>query len=90
MKFSAANEYLSVLFAGDLGPFGGPSPDSATAGQIRSEQMKAILRSAPGMMIATASNATVLAIALWGSPDQWLALSWSSAMVVAAFFLSLK
>ena len=76
-------EYFSQLFAGDLRAFGGPSPDKDTAGQIRSEQIKIVRGSAPGMLIANACNAMVLAMALWTGPDRWLVVSWASVVVSA-------
>ncbi|MBR1156086.1 bifunctional diguanylate cyclase/phosphodiesterase [Bradyrhizobium sp. JYMT SZCCT0428] len=84
------SEYFSMLFAGDLRAFGGPSPDQDTAGLIRSEQIKIVRRSALGMLIANACNAMVLAMALWTGPDRWLAVSWASVVVSAAVFLGIK
>ena len=81
---SSRRVYLSKLFAGDLSPFGGPSPDQSVAGQIRSEQMKGVLRSAPGMMLAVCANAAVLAIALWSNEDRWYGLAWAIVVISAA------
>ena len=90
MGSGAAKDYLSRLFAGDLQMFGGPSPDSATAGQIRSEQMKRILKSAPGLMVANAANSSVLAIALWTGPNRWLAIAWAGMVISASIFFGIK
>ena len=73
--------FFSRLFAGDLGSFGGPSTEEAVAGQIRAEQICLVLRNTPGMMVANACNAIVLAIALWKSPDGIYAALWAAAMV---------
>src|SRR2546430_3025830 len=73
--------YFSRLFAGDLAAFGGPSTDEAVAGQIRAEQICLVLRNSPGMMLANACNATVLAIALWQSPDGIPAAVWAAFVV---------
>lgn len=82
--------YLSTLFAGDLAAFGGPSAEEAVAGQIRAEQICLVLRSTPGMMLANACNATVLAIALWKSPDGVYAALWAAVMVFGATVSSFK
>ncbi len=65
--------YLSKLLAADLAVFGGPRTSEAVAGHIRAEQLSIVLRYAPGIMLANACNAVVLAAALWNSPDRWLA-----------------
>jgi diguanylate cyclase (GGDEF)-like protein len=78
------------LFAGDLAAFGGPSTDEAVAGQIRAEQICLVLRNSPGMMAANACNATVLAIALWKSPDGIYAALWSAVMAFGSTLSGLK
>jgi diguanylate cyclase (GGDEF)-like protein len=78
------------LFAGDLAAFGGPSKDEAVAGQIRAEQICLVLRNSPGMMAANACNATVLAIALWKSPDGIYAALWSAVMAFGSTLSGLK
>ena len=82
--------YFSRLFAGDLGSFGGPSTEEAVAGQIRAEQICLVLRNTPGMMVANACNATVLAIALWKSPDGIYAALWAVVMVFGSTLSGLK
>jgi diguanylate cyclase len=82
--------YFSRLFAGDLGCFGGPSTEEAVAGQIRAEQICLVLRNSPGMMLANACNATVLAIALWKSPDGIYAALWAVVMVFGSALSGLK
>ncbi len=82
--------YFSRLFAGDLGSFGGPSTEEAVAGQIRAEQICLVLRNTPGMMVANACNATVLAIALWKSPDGIYAALWAAVMVFGSTLSGLK
>ena len=82
--------YFSRLFAGDLAAFGGPSTEEAVAGQIRAEQICLVLRNSPGMMAANACNATVLAIALWESPDGIYAALWAAVMVFGSTLSGLK
>jgi diguanylate cyclase (GGDEF)-like protein len=87
-------EYLkscfSRLFAGDLSSFGGPSTEEPVAGQIRAEQICLVLRNSPGMMLANACNATVLAIALSQSPDGIYAALWAAVMVFGSTVSGLK
>jgi diguanylate cyclase (GGDEF)-like protein len=82
--------YFSRLFAGDLGAFGGPSTEEGVAGQIRAEQICLVLRNSPGMMLANACNATVLAIALWKSPDGIYAALWAAVMVFGSTLSGFK
>src|SRR6266849_4330688 len=82
--------YFSRLFAGDLAALGGPSTEEAVAGQIRAEQICLVLRNSPGMMAANACNATVLAIALWKSPDGIYAALWAAVMVFGSTLSGLK
>jgi diguanylate cyclase (GGDEF)-like protein len=81
---------FSKLFAGDLTAFGGPKVAESVAAQIRAEQLTLVLRHTPGMMLANACNATVLAIALWHSPDGWFAALWASALVFLSALSGLK
>jgi len=60
------------------------------AGQIRAEQICLVLRNSPGMMLANACNATVLAIALWKSPDGIYAALWAAVMVFGSALSGLK
>lgn len=76
--------YVARLFAGDLSAFGGPATDEAVAGYIRAEQMSLVLGYSVGIMLANACNATVLAIALWQSPDRTFALIWAVIVAGAA------
>ena len=82
--------YFSKLFAGDLTAFGGPAVEETVAAQIRAEQLTLVLRNTPGMMLANACNATVLAIALWNSPDGAFAALWASAIVFLSTLSGLK
>ena len=82
--------YFSKLCAGDLTAFGAPAVEETVAAQIRAEQFSLVLRHTPGMMLANACNATVLAIALWNSPDGAFAALWASAMVVLSTLSGLK
>ena len=84
------NSYFSRLFAGDLTAFGGPPTDEVVAGFIRAEQIGLVLRHAPSIMLANACNATVLAVALWNSPDGIFAALWAAAVVSCAIFFGVK
>ena len=81
---------FSKLFAGDLTAFGGPQVDETVAAQIRAEQLTLVLRHTPGMMLANACNAAVLAIALWHSPDGAFAAMWASALIFLSGLSGLK
>jgi diguanylate cyclase (GGDEF)-like protein len=76
--------YVARLFAGDLSAFGGPATDETVAGHIRAEQMSLVLGYSVGIMLANACNATVLAIALWQSPDRTFAVIWAVIVAGAA------
>lgn len=82
--------YLSKLFAGDLTAFGGFPIAEAVAAQIRAEQLTLVLRHTPGMMLANACNALVLALALWNSTDGMLAALWASAVVCCSTLFGIK
>lgn len=82
--------YVARLFAGDLSAFGGPATDEAVAGHIRAEQMSLVLGYSVGIMLANACNATVLAIALWPTPDRIPALIWAVAVAGAAMAFGLQ
>ncbi|MCA1378767.1 MULTISPECIES: EAL domain-containing protein [unclassified Bradyrhizobium] len=84
------SSYVSKLFAGDLAAFGGPATDEAVAGHIRAEQISLVLGYSLGIMLANACNATVLAIALWHSPNRNYALIWAAAVVCGALSIGLK
>lgn len=84
------SSYLSRLFAGDLAAFGGPPTDETVAGHIRAEQVSLVLRYSPGIMLANACNAAVLAIALWPSPDRFPALVWAAVVGCGALIVGLK
>ncbi|MGY4174981.1 diguanylate cyclase (GGDEF)-like protein [Bradyrhizobium sp. USDA 4518] len=84
------NSWLSKLLAGDLAAFGGPATDEAVAGYIRAEQISLVLGYSLGIMLANACNATVLAIALWRSPDRNFALIWAATVVCGALSIGLK
>jgi diguanylate cyclase len=82
--------YVARLFAGDLSAFGGPVTDEAVTGHIRAEQMSQLLGYSVAIMLANACNATVLAIALWQSPDRMFALIWAVAVAGAAIAFGLQ
>lgn len=82
--------YVARLLAGDLSAFGGPATDEAVAGHIRAEQMSLVLGYSVGIMLANACNATVLAIALWPTPDRIPALIWAVAVAGAAIAFGLQ
>jgi diguanylate cyclase len=84
------SSYFSKLFAGDLTAFGGLPTDEAVAGHIRAEQVSLVLSYSLGIMLANACNATVLAVALWHSPDRTFALVWAAAVASAAIFFGLN
>jgi diguanylate cyclase (GGDEF)-like protein len=84
------SSYFSKLFAGDLAAFGGPATDETVAGHIRAEQISLVLGYSLGIMLANACNATVLAIALWHSPDRIPALIWATAVAGGAMFFGLN
>ncbi|MCG2632913.1 EAL domain-containing protein [Bradyrhizobium sp. WYCCWR 13023] len=83
MRIQLTN-YFARLFAGDLSAFGGPATDETVAGHIRAEQMSLVLGYSVGIMLANACNATVLAIALWQSPDRTFAAIWAIIVASAA------
>ncbi|QOZ47312.1 GGDEF-domain containing protein [Bradyrhizobium sp. CCBAU 53340] len=82
--------YVARLFAGDLSAFGGPATDETVAGHIRAEQMSLLLGYSVGIMLANACNATVLAIALWQSPNRTFALIWAVIVAGAAIAFGLQ
>ena len=82
--------YFSKLFAGDLTAFGGSPVEETVAAQIRAEQLTLVLRHTPGMMLANACNALVLALALWNSPDGTSAALWASAVVCTSMLSGIK
>ncbi len=84
------SSFVSKLFAGDLAAFGGPSPDETVAGFIRAEQVALVLRHTPGIMLANACNAAVLALALWNSPDAALGQIWAVAVICATAWTGIK
>ncbi len=84
------SSYFSKLFAGDLAAFGAPPADEAVAGHIRAEQISLVLGYSLGIMLANACNATVLAVALWHSPNGNLALGWAAAVAGVAVAIGLQ
>jgi diguanylate cyclase (GGDEF)-like protein len=82
--------YFSKLFAGNLAAFGGPPTEELVAGYIRAEQIALVLRHSRGIMLANACNATVLAMALWNSPDGMFAALWAATVVCGATFFGVK
>lgn len=81
---------VSKLLAGDLAVFGGAPTDEEAAGVIRAEQVALVLRHAPGIMLANAGNALVLVLALWATPERWLAVLWSVAVIGTVLATLLK
>ncbi len=82
--------YFSRLFAGDLSAFGCEPIEETIAAQIRAEQLTHVLRQTPGMMLANACNALVLALALWNSLDGVSAALWAFAMICGSTWSGLK
>lgn len=84
------SSYFSKLLSGDLAAFGAPPTDEAIAGYIRAEQISLVLGYSLGIMLANACNATVLAVALWHSPDSKLALVWAAAVASGAILIGVQ
>ncbi|MBR0719701.1 bifunctional diguanylate cyclase/phosphodiesterase [Bradyrhizobium liaoningense] len=82
--------YFARLFAGELSVFGGPATDEAVAGHIRAEQMSLVLGYSVGIMLANACNATVLAVALWYSPDRKFVFAWAIVVATGAIAFGLQ
>jgi diguanylate cyclase (GGDEF)-like protein len=81
---------LSRASSGDLSCFGGPVMNEDVAGRIRAEQISAIFQYLPWMMLANASNALIVIIALRKSPDWAWALAWSAIVVAYAIYFWTK
>ena len=69
---------------GDLSLVAGPVLTEQMAGRVRAEQVGQVARYTPGMMLANACAAPVLAGALWPSPSRWAALAWAAVMIAMA------
>ncbi|HYY83675.1 MAG TPA: EAL domain-containing protein [Beijerinckiaceae bacterium] len=69
---------------GDLSLVAGPVLTEQMAGRVRVEQVAQVARYTPGMMLANACAAPVLAAALWPSPARWAALAWAAVMIAIA------
>ena len=52
--------------------------DHADATRLRTEQLSAVLRCTPVMMMANACNALVLMVAFWGTSSQASVLFWGA------------
>jgi diguanylate cyclase (GGDEF)-like protein len=72
---------LRKAISGDLSTFGGPTLSDAASGRLRAEQMAAVMRYSPAMMLANACNALILVAAVWPSPQARPALAWASLVV---------
>ena len=72
------------ICSGDLSFFGGPKSDEVVAGRVRAEQLAIILQYLPWMMLANASNALILIIALWNSYARLWVLVWAATVFVYA------
>ncbi len=60
------------------------------AGRVRAEQISVIFQYLPWMMLANASNALIVAVALRKSPDWAWALAWSAIVVACAIYFCIK
>ena len=75
---------------GDLSLVAGPVLTEQMAGRVRVEQIAQVARYTPGMMLANACAAPVLAGALWPSPSRWAALAWAAVMIAIAAAFGLR
>ncbi len=65
-----------------------PRPlDREVLARLRTEQLSAILRQTPNMMLANACNALVLLAALWSTPQHDAVLLWAIVVVTIAGFI---
>ena len=87
---ASIHSYFSKLFSGDLSAFGGRSLEETIAGRIRVEQLTLVLRQTPGMMLANACNALVLATVLWKSHDAIFAGIWAFVVIASSALVGLK
>lgn len=68
------------------GPDDNPLQEITTA-RLHLEQLSAVRRHTPGMMLANLCNAFVVVVALWSSPQQMLAIVWGGALLAVAAFI---
>ncbi len=64
--------------------------DDAVEGRIRAEQINSIRRYLSSMVLANISNASVLIVALWASPQHQLAITWASTTFVFSLYYGLR
>jgi diguanylate cyclase (GGDEF)-like protein len=82
-------EALSRNSARGPGGWRGDAPlEEVAATRLRREQLSAVARTTPSMMLANACNALVLMFAFWGTPRQSEALCWTFGVVSLVVFLS--
>ena len=81
---------FSRVSSGDLACFGGPVMNEDVAGRIRAEQISVIFQYLPWMMLANASNALIVIVALRKSPDLAWASVWSAIIVASAIYFCIK
>ncbi len=86
--FAASKETCAKTIANILEALTGGAPlEEAAAARVRHEQISAVSRTTPSMMLANACNAFVLMIAFWGAPRQGVALCWTLATMSVVAFL---
>lgn len=83
MPLQVRNRLVAAL-NGDVSFVSGTVLKDEIAGRVRVEQIALVARYTPGMMLANACAAPVLAGALWPSPSRWAALAWAAVMVAIA------
>lgn len=62
----------------------GPRLDERFAGRIRKEQLAAILRLTPAMMLANLANGSMLLYAFWAGGPRWFLVVWFAALCMTA------
>ena len=64
--------------------------DHADATRLRTEQLSAVLRYTPVMMMANACNALVLMVAFWGTSSQASVLYWGATLFSVVGFICFR
>ena len=64
--------------------------DHADATRLRTEQLSAVLRYTPVMMMANACNALVLMVAFWGTSSQASVLFWGATLFSVVGFICFR
>jgi diguanylate cyclase (GGDEF)-like protein len=85
--FGALKETYAKTIANVLKALTGGAPlDEAAATRLRQEQISAVSRTTPSMMLANACNALVLIVAFWGTPRQVVAFCWAIGVLSVVAF----